>query len=362
MMGDEAHALGLSLTVLATGIDESAATTCDEVVLGAAKDQTALDALSDLVDVVTFDHELIDLDQIESLENRGVVVRPSAAALRFAVDKAHQRHHFAEAGLPVPRFLVVDAIDDIRLIPFLDQLDGEPVVKTVTGGYDGRGVHFPESRQDTLKLIGDLAASGHVLIEERLELESEVAQVLARATDGSVALYPLVTTLQDDGMCVEVVYPAQVARHLVDEAAALAEQIASLIECVGILAIEFFVTAKGLIINEVALRPHNSGHWTIEGTSTSQFANHLRAVSGEELGDTTPLCANAVMVNVVGSDRPGSLIGASAVPGAHVHDYGKSWRPGRKLGHVTVVGDDATSVHVRAWESARVYGTRTREA
>jgi 5-(carboxyamino)imidazole ribonucleotide synthase len=134
-----------------------------------------------------------------------------------------------------------------------------------------------------------------------------------------------------------------------------------LVGAVGVLAVEFFVSDRGLVVNEIALRPHNTGHWTIEGARTSQFTNHLLAVSSRALGSTEPVVASAVMVNVVGADEAGSIERAAQVPGAHVHDYGKSWRPGRKLGHVTVVGDDADAAHVRAWESARAYGTRTRE-
>jgi 5-(carboxyamino)imidazole ribonucleotide synthase len=291
-----------------------------------------------------------------------VVVRPNAAALEFAVDKAHQRRSFAAAGLPVPRFLVVTTSRDPRLMAFLNELREPPVVKAARGGYDGRGVLFPNFREQAVHMIEELAKTGAVVVEERLHLQGEVAQLIARAPDGSVALYPLVTTVQSDGMCVEVDYPAQVTVDMAQRASELAEQIASLIDSVGILAIEFFVTSTGLFINEIALRPHNSGHWTIEGASASQFANHLHAVLGDELAPVLPLCDNAVMVNVVGADEPGSLELAMAVEGTHVHDYGKSWRPGRKLGHVTATGDDAHEVHVRAWEGARAYGTRTREA
>jgi 5-(carboxyamino)imidazole ribonucleotide synthase len=210
-------------------------------------------------------------------------------------------------------------------------------------------------------MIDELSATGDVLIEERLELLGEVAQLVVRGIDGAIELYPLVTTVQSDGMCVEVRVPAEVSTRLVDDASALGRKIATLIGVVGILAIELFVTSAGLVINEVALRPHNSGHWTIEGAVTSQFANHLRAVSGQPLGDTSATQPFAVMVNLVGGEEPSSLDAAQSIPGALVHDYAKSWRPGRKLGHVTALGDDAQLAHVTAWKSARAYGTKTQE-
>lgn len=362
MMGEEAALADVRITVLVTSLEDAAVATCDDVVVAEPTDAMALDELAERVDVITFDHELVDLDQLAALEDRGVLVRPSSSALRFAVDKAFQRREFAAAGLPLPRFLVVKTSRDPRLTRFLDELREPPVIKAATGGYDGRGVQFPTVREQAMRMIDELAVAGEVVAEERLHLQGEVAQLLARAVDGSVALYPLVTTVQSDGMCVEVDYPAQVTVELTERAAELAEQIASLIDVVGILAIEYFVTANGLFINEVALRPHNSGHWTIEGSETSQFVNHLRAVSGQSLTSPAPRYANAVMVNVVGADEPSSLEHALAVEGVAVHDYGKSWRPGRKLGHVTAVGDAAGEVHVRAWKGAVAYGTRTREA
>jgi 5-(carboxyamino)imidazole ribonucleotide synthase len=362
MMGEASHGVGVHVTVLATSMEEPAVATCDDVILGDPKDLGALDRLAGCVDVVTFDHELVDLAQVEALEARGVKFRPSASALRFAVDKAHQRRGLLAAGLPVPRFVVVRSSRDPDLAAFLETLADQPVVKAAQGGYDGRGVVFPANRDETLAAVDELGATGDVLVEERLTLQSEVAQLVARALDGSVAIYPLVTTVQRDAMCVEVRYPAQTLQAHVERAEEISEQIASLIDAVGILAIEFFVTTGGLVVNEVALRPHNSGHWTIEGATTSQFANHLRAVSGQALGAVSPVAPCAVMVNIVGAERPSSPQAASAVPGVFVHDYGKAWRPGRKLGHVTALGDDAAATHVTAWKGALAYGTRTREA
>jgi 5-(carboxyamino)imidazole ribonucleotide synthase len=362
MMGEVAHGVDVCITVLATSPDESAVATCDHVIIGDADDTKAIEQLSEVVDVLTFDHELVDLEHIVLLEAHGAVVRPSAGALRYAVDKAYQRRELHEAGLPVPRFLVVRASSDARISKFLDQLDGPPVIKAARGGYDGRGVLFPNDREEALAMIDEVCINGEAVLEERLTLQSEVAQVVARGVDGSLVLYPLVTTVQSEGMCVEVRFPSEVAPALADEAAALAVKIAALIDVVGILAIELFETQGGLVINELATRPHNSGHWTIEGTTTSQFANHLRAVSGQALGATTPTCEYAVMVNVVGGDEPSSLDAARDVDDVHVHDYGKSWRPGRKLGHVTALGDDPQATHVRAWMSARAYGTRSQES
>jgi 5-(carboxyamino)imidazole ribonucleotide synthase len=362
MMGEAAPGAGVSLTVLSTSMEEPAVATCEDVVIGEAKDRVALDALAQCVEVITFDHELVDLDQVQALEDRGVVVRPSAKALRYAVDKAHQRRALAAAGLPVPRFLVVATSSDPALAAFLDSLAVPPVVKTARGGYDGRGVLFPANRGEALAAVDELSASGEVLVEERLELLSEVAQLIARAVDGSVALYPLVTTVQRDAMCVEVRFPAQTLAVHAQRAEEIAQELASLIDAVGILAIEFFVTRQGLFVNEVALRPHNSGHWTIDGATTSQFANHLLAVAGKPLGEVSALATCAVMVNIVGADVASSPAAASEVPGVFVHDYGKAWRPGRKLGHVTVLGDDAHATHVTAWQGALAYGTRTREA
>ena len=361
MMGEVAHDVGVETIVLATNVDDAAAHSCDEVVLGEAKDLGAVSKLASVSQVITLDHELVDLEQLARLEREGIVVRPSSDALRFAVDKAYQRQRFLEAALPVPRFIIIRTTADPLLESFLEQLPNEPVLKAPRGGYDGRGVLFPRSRDETFEMIEQLSHHGDVLVEERLELQSEVAQLVVRGVDGTLALYPLVTTVQANGMCVEVRYPAEVSETLKEQSAALARKIASLVQGVGVLAIEFFVTSEGLFVNEIALRPHNSGHWTIEGAATSQFANHLLAVSGQPLGDTSARVAHAVMVNVVGADTPGSLEAARRIPGIFIHDYAKAWRPGRKLGHVTSVGDDAHEAHVRAWQGAQAFGTVMKE-
>jgi 5-(carboxyamino)imidazole ribonucleotide synthase len=362
MMGEEASHVGVAITVLAQSVDDSAVATCSSVVLGAANDEAALRQLAKEVEVITFDHELVDLDLLESLENEGVVFRPGPRALRFAVDKAYQRQAFFAAGIAIPRFLVVRSSSDERLDGFLDQLDAPPVVKTARGGYDGRGVAFAENRDHAYELIDDMSEASEIVVEERLELHGEVAQIVARSVDGSLSFYPVVTTLQREGMCVEVRFPSDLDSAMTQEARELSERVANLVQGVGVMAIEYFVTERGLLVNEVALRPHNTGHWSIEGARTSQFAQHLRAVSGQSLGDPTPTANYAVMVNVVGASEPGSLDAAKGVADTFVHDYGKSWRPGRKLGHVTALDAEPVGPHVRAWKSARAYGTLNEES
>jgi 5-(carboxyamino)imidazole ribonucleotide synthase len=363
MMGEEAHASHVELTVLATSREDCAVATADRVVLGAATDEAALVALSRLCHVLTFDHELVDLTVLASLEASGVIVRPSPSALRYSVDKAVQREEFTAAGFPLPHCVVLRHDGDLAALEGWTSRHGDaPVLKAARGGYDGRGVLFPKDDDEAQRLARELLESGDVVAEERVTLLSEVAQLVVRSVRGQVESYPLVTTVQSEGMCVEVRFPADVPANLDVLAGELGREIAEFIGLVGVMAVEYFVTPRGLLINELALRPHNSGHWTIEGAVTSQFANHLRAVSGQDLGPTSPVCAAAVMVNVVGAEVPGSLDAARHVEGVHVHDYGKSWRPGRKLGHVTAVGDDIESLHVRAWQSARAYGTNTQEA
>jgi 5-(carboxyamino)imidazole ribonucleotide synthase len=362
MMGEAASDAGVTITVLAESMDVSAVATCDFVELGAATDRDALLRLAADVDVITFDHELVDLDVLSELEAAGVAIRPSGTALRFAVDKAYQRRVFSEAGLPVPRFMTVCSSSDEGLADFLDDLGTPPVLKASRGGYDGRGVIFPATRNSTMTAIDELAVRGEVVVEERQALVNEVAQLVVRALDGSLVFYPVVSTVQRDGMCVEVRFPSDLDDAKSATLRELSERVANIVQGVGVLAIEYFVTEHGPLINEVALRPHNTGHWTIEGTTASQFAQHLRAVSGQPLDDISIRRPYAVMVNVVGGAEPGSLAAARDVEGTFVHDYGKSWRPGRKLGHVTALGDEPLGPHVRAWNSARAYGTVTREA
>lgn len=347
--------LGLTLRVLAERADDSAALVAGDVEVGAPGDVEALRRFAAGCDVVTFDHELVPPEVLQALANDGVTLRPSSEALLFAQDKLHQRTRFAAAGLPVPAFAPIATGEDAAAF---GAAHGWPVVlKATRGGYDGRGVWVARDAEDAQRIAGEVLASGVTLLAEAfVPIEREVAVLVARSANGQLAHYPVVETVQVDGMCREVLSPAPIPQPLASEAHRLAAEIATLTSAVGILALELFVTPSGLVVNEVALRPHNSGHFSIEGCATSQFENHIRAVLGWPLGHTTPAAPFVATVNVVGggsgADPRANLPAALAVPGAHVHLYGKGPRPGRKLGHVTALGTDAREVIERTRRAA----------
>lgn len=361
MMARSAAPLGVHLRVLAAPTDEGAADVVPDVVEGRADDPAALSAFARTVDVLTFDHENVDHPTLARLEAEGVTVRPGLGTLRFA-DKAEQRRRFAAAGLPVPEFLVLDGAGDAPpgelAARFAESHGRRVVVKASRGGYDGRGVWMPPF-EDLGHFVGAWAGPSLVL-EPRLELRSEVAVLVARRPSGGTATWPAVETVQVDGMCDEVVYPAPVPHDLAERCRRVAERAAEVTGAVGVMAVELFIVEgpDGLevLVNEVAPRVHNSGHLTIEGAITSQFEQHLRAVLDWPLGPTAPTAPVAVMANVVGREgedpRSRQAAALAAVPEAHLHLYGKTPRPGRKVGHVTVLGDDRDHTRRRARTAA----------
>lgn len=344
--------LGVALTVLAERDDDPAVAAGAAVEHGAADDPDALARLADRVDVVTFDHELVDGPALARLAARGVAVRPSPSALAHAQDKLLAREAFARLGLPGPAHAV--ATDEAG-VAALAAAHGWPLVaKARRGGYDGRGVVVVA---DADELAAVLARGGEWIVEQRVPLAVELAVVLARRPGGAMAVHPVVETVQRDGICHELVMPARVPAATAARAVAVATELATGIDAVGVCALELFVTPTGdVLVNEIALRPHNSGHATIEGAVTSQFHNHLRAVLDWPLGDPSMRAPVAATVNVLGADDgdvAARVPAALAVPGAHVHLYGKTSRPGRKLGHVTVLGDDADAALTAARRAAR---------
>jgi 5-(carboxyamino)imidazole ribonucleotide synthase len=363
MLLEDASALGLEVVLLAESDEDAAALSAPHVLLGAATDPKALAALAAAVDVVTFDHELVNLDALSALEREGHVIRPSPRALLYAVDKAQMRGLCRVEGLPGARSIVIGSREEVSLDEVVDQLGLPLIIKTARGGYDGRGVFVAEDRAAAGEIISSIQQSGtDVVIEEHAPIIRELACVVARRPDGEMATWEVVETAQLDGVCREVLVPGAFAEVLAHEASLLARRVAELIGLVGIMAVELFETPEGLFINELALRPHNSGHWTQDGSITSQFENHLRAILDLPLGRTERTAPAVAMVNVFGGP-PGSpgpealLADALEVPGAHVHLYAKHARPGRKLGHVTVTGDNVEEARRLAWQAASALGT-----
>jgi 5-(carboxyamino)imidazole ribonucleotide synthase len=361
MTHQAAISLGQSLRVLAAAPDDAAALVAADVVLGDHTSYPDLAGFAAGCDVLTFDHEHVPPEHLQALAAAGHTLHPGADALRHAQDKRAMRERLSALGLPVPDWAAVDTLDD--LVTFADKVGWPVVAKAVRGGYDGRGVWTVSTPEQAAALIG----SGTPLIVERLvPLRRELAAVVARSPFGQGATWPVVQTVQRDGVCVEVLAPAPGLDPAVAVAAErLALTIAGELGVVGVLAVELFETATGLLINELAMRPHNSGHWTIEGSRTSQFEQHLRAVLDYPLGATGMTAPAVAMANVFGAPDPPA--GGAPPPGlderlhhlaarwpaAKVHLYGKAPRPGRKLGHVTALGADPAAVRVDAVAAAR---------
>jgi 5-(carboxyamino)imidazole ribonucleotide synthase len=338
MTSQAAIGLGVGFCVLAGSADESAAQVSAGTRLGDYRSLADLRGFAAGCDVLTFDHEHVSGPHLVALEQEGIKVRPGAAALRFTQDKLAMRERLTGLGVACPRFAPVRALAEVE-----EFADGSwPVVlKAVSGGYDGRGVWVCDSATDA----ADVLAHGiDVLAEEYVAFERELAVLAARSPHRQGAVYPVVQTVQRDGICREVIAPAPgLAAGRATQAAELALRIADELGVTGLLAVEIFETPAGLLVNELAMRPHNCGHWTIEGARTSQFEQHLRAVLDLPLGSPAMAAPVAVMANVLGGDDANVydryIHVMAADPAVKVHMYGKPVRSGRKIGHVTVTGD-----------------------
>lgn len=293
------------------------------------------------VDVITFDHEHVPQAVLRELVAQGVTVHPGPDALQYAQDKLLMRARLTELGIPVPDWAKVENVDELDA--FLADHGGTAVVKTPRGGYDGKGVRVIRSGGE----VGDWFEAGPLLVEELVEFKRELAQSVARSASGELVVWPVVESVQRDGVCAEVIAPApRSAGKLADVAEYIARTIAEGLGVTGVLAVELFETTdERLLVNELAMRPHNTGHWSIDGSTTSQFEQHLRAVLDLPLGATGCRDRWSVMVNILGGPVGEALDARYAAaladyPTAKVHNYGKDPRPGRKVGHVTVGSDD----------------------
>ncbi|MEU5263414.1 5-(carboxyamino)imidazole ribonucleotide synthase [Amycolatopsis sp. NPDC021455] len=359
MTHQAAISLGQSLRVLAASENEAAGLVAGDVTLGHHTDLDALRKFAASVDVLTFDHEHVPGEHLLTLAMEGHVIRPAASALGFAQNKLVMREMMAGLGVPGPAFAEVSTVDDV--LAFGGEHGWPVVLKASTGGYDGRGVWMLDTAQHARETVPELLEAGTaLLVEEKVAMRRELSALVARSPFGQGAAYPVVETVQTGGINTEVLAPAPgLSDERVHEAQDLALRIASTLDVTGLLAVELFETDTGLLVNELAMRPHNSGHWTMDGARTSQFEQHLRAVLDYPLGRTDLVAPACVMANVLGAselpemgpdERLHHLF--ARYPEVRVHLYGKQERPGRKLGHVNFTGERMDDLRNRALLSA----------
>ena len=358
MMTAPAINLGLEIKVLAEAADSSAKLATTQI-----GDYNLLEVVREFastVDVITFDHEHVPLKVLEALEAEGVNVQPPSKALAFAQNKLHMRQKLGALGLPMPAWAEIK--DASSLDDFIAANGGVAILKTPIGGYDGKGVRVVRSAADASDWLDNLADfGGSLLAEEKVDFVRELAQLSARRPSGEFVAWPLVETIQENGVCSVALAPAPNAPdEILAKTKAIAEQVAQGLGVTGVLAVEMFEARDGrIVINELAMRPHNSGHFSIEGSVTSQFEQHLRAVLDLPLGSTAPRAAHSVMVNLLGVDDKNDFVQAYAKalvahPEAKIHTYGKGPRAGRKMGHVTVVADSVEHALAEARGAAAV--------
>jgi len=361
MMIAPAVELGVDLCVLAE--QEGMAASLAASAVGDYRDaQTVLD-FARTVDVVTFDHEHVPQPVLRALVDAGIAVHPGPDALQYAQDKLLMRARLDELGMPQPDWAAVS--DAAQLQDFLDEHGGRAVVKTPRGGYDGKGVRVVAAAteaDDWFATLAEDARGGTLLVEELVDFRRELSQQVARRPSGQVQAYPVVETVQRDGVCAEVLAPApHLSARLADAAERIGVGIAEGLGVTGMLAVELFETTDDrILVNELAMRPHNSGHWSQDGSVTGQFEQHLRAVLDLPLGDPSPRQDWAVMVNILGGPASGGLDERFAAvfrahPGVKIHTYGKEPRPGRKVGHVNAMGEDLDEVAYDARAAAAFF-------
>jgi len=358
MMTPAAINLGIEIKVLAEAEGSSAALATTQV--GDYNQLEVVREFAKTVDVITFDHEHVPIAVLEALEAEGVDVQPPSKALVFAQNKLQMRKRLGALGLPMPDWAEIQ--DAETLDAFIASHGGVAILKTPIGGYDGKGVRVVRNSADAIDWLNDLAKyGGSLLVEEKVDFVRELAQLSARRPNGEFLAWPLVQTIQENGVCSVVHAPApNASAETMTLTADIAKQVAEGIGVTGVLAVELFEARDGrILINELAMRPHNSGHVTMEGSATSQFEQHIRAVLDLPLGSTAPRATHAVMVNLLGVDDQNNFVQAydkalAAHPEAKVHVYGKSARAGRKMGHVTVISDNAAHALAEATGAAAV--------
>jgi 5-(carboxyamino)imidazole ribonucleotide synthase len=338
MMGAAASRLGIELVVQTPHANDPAISVAADSILAAIDDVNATAELATRCDAITFENEFVDLDGLRTLERQGVLFQPSLSSLDPLLDKYVQRCYLRDLGLPTPRFWQWDCSQDLPL-------DFPLVIKVRRHGYDGQGTFVVKNLGSYESICAKLKGMA-LLVEEFVPFDRELAVIAARSANGEMAIYPIVETQQEQQVCRLVIAPAQISLEVKAEAEAIARTLLNSLQAVGVFGIELFLTSDNqLLVNEIAPRTHNSGHFTIDACKTSQFEQHLRAVCQLPLGNCDLNSAGAVMVNLLGyesaeSDYLEKRKQLAQIPGSFVHWYGKKEsRPGRKLGHVTVLLD-----------------------
>ncbi len=358
MMQAPAIAMGIELRVFAESEGSSAALSATKV--GDYTDFNELLEFSQSVDVITFDHEHVPVELLRRLEELGTKVRPSPSALIHAQNKLTMRRKLAELELPQPQWMSASTESEVEA--FLEKHGPEIVVKTPIGGYDGKGVRVISAASEVSDWLGSIASfGGELLLEQKVEFVRELAQLVAQNPAGELANWEVVETRQAEGVCSEVISPARNADSV--KTAQIATAIAKGLQVTGVMAVELFETANGeILVNELAMRPHNSGHFSIEGSVTSQFEQHLRAVLDLPLGSTMPRAKYAVMLNLLGVDESNDFVSRyssvmAKFPEVSFHTYQKAPRKGRKMGHLTILGDHPEALIARGQQArAALYG------
>ena len=363
MMIEAASPLNINIRLLASSLEDSAALISKNIDLGSPNNERDLRNFAASCDIITFDHELVDLNIIRTLENEGKIINPSSKALNYAQDKLYQRTLFSKNNLPVPEFNEVKNLEDIS---DFGKLYGWPmVIKAQTDGYDGRGVWIIHNQTEAKNIFSTAnEKSVKLMIEQFVPIEKELSGLIARKENGEFVMYPIVETIQSEGICTQVIAPADIAKTIRSDAETLTKLVAEKISMVGIMALELFLSEGKLLINEIATRPHNSGHFSIEGTRTSQFENHLRAVINWPLGPAELIHPFVVMSNIIakGKTNPKNEIGLSlSNVSSHtkLHMYDKNPRSGRKIGHVTTTGNSLDETKTRAVALASILMDKT---
>jgi 5-(carboxyamino)imidazole ribonucleotide synthase len=345
-----AEALGVNLLLFAESPANSAAQIAPHVV-GDYRDLEALKDFAKKCDFVTFEHELVPLAVIKGLETAGVKVFPTSDSFQYSQNKALMRERLSD--YPAPKWKVINDGDELLDFPF--------IAKSISGGYDGRGVWKIKNHDELDEVLNEIP---QLLIEELIEFDFEIAVMVARSAHGQAVTWAPTQTIQSDGICTSTISPApKLSSELAEKAQHLALSIANDLSLIGVMAVEIFVKGDDLFINELAMRPHNSGHWTIEGAKTSQFEQHLRAILDLPLGDPSMVAPYAVMGNILGGDKTDMyrpyLHLMARNPNLKFHQYKKEIRKGRKVGHVTVVGENLLELteviaHARDYMSGEI--------